>query len=95
MEYGSMGKEVEGASTGDHPVRRGILRDIDEMEKLVDNLFNFELAAYAGAHTPVSGHLWGIVLRKPNQVWSLVYANKIVLLAFETIAYQFCQCMHA
>ena len=24
------------------------------MEKLVDNLFNFELAAYNGAHTPVS-----------------------------------------
>lgn len=47
---------MEGAPTGDHPVRRGILRDIDEMEKLVDNLFNFELAAYAGAHTPVSGH---------------------------------------
>lgn len=47
---------MEAASTGDHPVRRGILRDIDEMEKLVDNLFNFELAAYAGAHTPVSDH---------------------------------------
>lgn len=42
-------------ATGDHPVRRGVLRDIDEMEKLMDNLFNFELAAYAGAHTPVSG----------------------------------------
>lgn len=39
---------------GNHPVRRGVLRDIDEMEKLMDNLFNFELAAYNGAHTPVS-----------------------------------------
>jgi len=50
------------ASTGEgevlHPVRRGVLRDIDEMEKLMDNLFNFELAAYAGAHTPV-GIGWG------------------------------------
>eukprot|EP00752_Nemacystus_decipiens_P012118 g10743.t1 len=52
VEYGAE-KGAEGASTGAHPVRRGILRDIDEMEKLVDNLFNFELAAYAGAHTPV------------------------------------------
>lgn len=61
MEYGSMDEGVEGASsTGDHPVRRGILRDIDEMEKLVDNLFNFELAAYAGAHTPVGGYLWDV-----------------------------------
>lgn len=53
MEYGAE-KGAEAVSTGEHPVRRGILQDIDEMEKLVDNLFNFELAAYAGAHTPVS-----------------------------------------
>lgn len=53
MEYGA-DKGAKAVSTGEHPVRRGILRDIDEMEKLVDNLFNFELAAYAGAHTPVS-----------------------------------------
>lgn len=53
MGYGE-DKGAEVVSTGEHPVRRGILRDIDEMEKLVDNLFNFELAAYAGAHTPVS-----------------------------------------
>lgn len=50
-------KELDGdpqTSVGDHPVRRGVLRDVDEMEKLMDNLFNFELAAYSGAHTPVS-----------------------------------------
>lgn len=55
MEYAT--EKEDAASTGDgdvlHPVRRGVLRDIDEMEKLMDNLFNFELAAYAGAHTPV------------------------------------------
>eukprot|EP00903_Cladosiphon_okamuranus_P008389 g8065.t1 len=52
VEYGAE-KGAEEVSAGEHPVRRGILQDIDEMEKLVDNLFNFELAAYAGAHTPV------------------------------------------
>ncbi|CAM9450908.1 unnamed protein product [Ectocarpus fasciculatus] len=53
LEYGNTGKDDEAVAAGDHPVRRGVLRDIDEMEKLMDNLFNFELAAYAGAHTPV------------------------------------------
>lgn len=37
---------------GAHPVRRGLLRDVDEMEKLVDNIFNLELA-YTGSHSPV------------------------------------------
>ncbi|CAM9247966.1 unnamed protein product [Ascophyllum nodosum] len=54
-EYTSTCKEnEEGASaeatTFDHPLRRGLLQDIDKMEKLVDNLFNLELATHAGDH---------------------------------------------
>lgn len=62
MEYGA-DKGAEEISTGEHPVRRGILQDIDEMEKLVDNLFNFELAAYAGAHTPVRSRVGYLTYR--------------------------------
>lgn len=56
MEYANSETQAdeEAKAAGDHPVWRGVLRDIDEMEKLMDNLFNFELAAHAGAHTPVS-----------------------------------------
>ena len=59
LEYGN--HESEGDPiTVSHPVRRGVLRDIDEMEKIMDNLFNFELAAYNGAHTPVRLLFFGI-----------------------------------
>ncbi|CAN0238209.1 unnamed protein product, partial [Discosporangium mesarthrocarpum] len=40
-------------STAVHPVERGLLQDIEEMEKLMDNIFNFELAVYPDAHVPV------------------------------------------
>lgn len=54
LEYNQGETGGEGnAVVSDHPVRRGVLRDVEEMERLMDNVFNFELA-YAGAHTPVS-----------------------------------------
>lgn len=53
-EYEHKDPDREGETTvaGGHPVRRGVLRDVDEMEKLMDNVFGFELG-YAGVHAPV------------------------------------------
>lgn len=59
-EYGSAdGKDNTAVS--DHPVRRGVLRDIEEMERLMDNIFSFELS-HAGTHTPVSGSYFACLI---------------------------------